>query len=223
MTELSFTRSKPFSLPREMQPYLAARNTAPGPHLQSLIEIADTMPEGRMRLGTEAGTFLTILTQAVQPTFVVEVGTFIGYSSLCIAAALPADGRLLCCDTSDEWTRIARDHWEAAGVSDQIELVVGPAAETLAGLDADQHVDLAFIDADKTGYTGYYEELVPRLSARGVLAVDNVMWGGAVLDVDDQSDDTVALRAFNDHVAADPRTRNVIVPIGDGVMLVSLA
>lgn len=223
MSDLEFTRTKPFSLPREMQPYLTARNTQPNEHLQSLVDIAASMPSGGMRLGVEAGTFLTILSQAIQPTFAVEVGTFIGYSSLCIAAALPAEGRLLCCDTSEEWTRIAREHWDAAGVGSKVELVIAPAAETLETLDARPPIDLAFIDADKTGYIGYYEQMVPRLSAHGVLAVDNVMWGGAVLDDADQSEDTEAIRAFNDHVAADPRTRNVIVPIGDGVMLVSLA
>jgi caffeoyl-CoA O-methyltransferase len=214
--------TKPFSLPIEMQPYLAERNTAPTEQQRSLIEIGESMSEGGMRLSTEAGTFLTILTQALRPSFAVEVGTFIGYSSLSMAMALTGDARLLCCDVSDEWTSIARSHWEAAGVADRIDLVLGPALETLRNLPADRAVDLAFIDADKDGYIAYYEELVSRLSPHGVMAVDNTMWNGQVLDESDQSDNTLAIRAFNDHVGADERTRNVTLPIGDGITLISL-
>ena len=220
---MSITRTKPFSLPVEMQPYLAERNTAPNEHQRSLIEIAESMSEGGMRLGTEAGTLMSIITQISRPQFVVEVGTFIGYSSLCIASALTGDARLLCCDVSDEWTSIARRHWEQAGVSDRIELVLGSAVDTLSALPADQQVDLAFVDADKDNYITYYEELVGRLSPHGMIAVDNTMWGGAVLDESDTSHNTLAIRAFNDHVAADQRTRNVTVPIGDGITMITLA
>ena len=213
--------AKPFSLPIEMQDYLVARNTPPDRHLTSLIDIAAGMDAGGMRLGTEAGTFLQILTRAVNPRFAVEVGTFIGYSSLCIASQLQPGAELLCCDVSEEWTAIARQHWAEAGVDDRIRLVIAPAAETLAALPPNQVVDLAFVDADKGGYIDYYEMLVPRLSERGVMGFDNTMWRGQVLDDDDDTVDTVAIRAFNDHVAADDRTRNVTVPVGDGVTLVS--
>ena len=157
---------------------------------------------------------------AVRPLFAVEVGTFTGYSSLAIARALPEGGRLLCCDVSEEWTTVARRHWEAAGVADRIDLVIGPAADTLAGLPAELRVDFAFIDADKGGYLDYYEALVPRLSPHGLIAVDNVLWSGRVVDPDAEDADTVAIRAFNDHVAADPRVEAVMLSVGDGVTLI---
>ena len=206
-----------------MADYLAARNTAPSAHFQSLIDIADDMPEGGMRLGIEAGTFLQILTRVMQPSFVVEVGTFIGYSSLSIATALTGDARLLCCDVSEEWTAVAKRHWESAGVSDRIDLVIAPALETLRNLPSEPKVDLAFVDADKTSYIDYYEELVNRLSPTGLILVDNTMWSAHVLDESDTSADTVAIRAFNDHVAADNRTINVTLPLGDGVTMVAPA
>ena len=220
---MSEARLKPFSLPVEMASYLAARNTPPSEHLRSLITVADDMPEGGMRLGVEAGTFLHLLTRAVRPSFVVEVGTFIGYSSLSVATALRGDARMLCCDVSEEWTSVARRHWEAAGVADRIRLVIGPALETLRALPADPAVDLAFVDADKTNYINYYEELVGRLSPHGLMLIDNTMWSGRVLDEADATADTEAVRAFNDHVAADERTINLTVPLGDGVTMVALA
>lgn len=216
------SNKKPFSLPVEMYDYLAARNTPPDRHLHSLIDIAAGMDSGGMRLGTEAGTFLQVLTWAVNPRFAVEVGTFIGYSSLCIARQLEPGARLLCCDVNEEWTAIARRHWADAGVDDRIDLIIAAATETLAALPEDRAVDLAFVDADKGGYIDYYEMLVPRLSRRGVMGFDNTMWGGQVLDDDDDTANTVAIRAFNDHVAADNRTRNVTLPIGDGITLVTV-
>lgn len=204
-----------------MQPYLMARNTQPDAVQQSLIDIAGSMPAGGMKVSTEVGTMLSILTSVLRPKFVVEVGTFIGYSSLSIAQALPPDSSLLCLDVSEEWTAIARDHWERAGVASKVDLVIAPASETLAALPPDPLVDLAFVDADKTGYIDYYEQLLGRLSPTGLIAVDNTMWSARVLDDSDQSEDTIALRAFNDHVAADSRTTNVTIPIGDGVTLIS--
>jgi caffeoyl-CoA O-methyltransferase len=220
---MSEARLKPFSLPVEMADYLAARNTSPSEPFQSLIAIADDMPDGGMRLGIEAGTFLHILTRAVRPSFVVEVGTFIGYSSLSMATALTGDARMLCCDVSEKWTAVARRHWESAGVADRINLVIGPGLHTLQGLPPEPKIDLAFVDADKTNYINYYEELVGRLSPHGLLLVDNTMWSARVLDHDDTSENTEAIRAFNDHVAADPRTTNVTLPLGDGLTMVSLA
>lgn len=220
---MSHAHLKPFNLPVEMADYLAARNTAPDPHRQSLIDIAAGMEHGGMRLGTEAGTLLTILARAIRPSFVVEVGTFIGYSSLSMAMGLTGDARMLCCDVSEEWTSIARSHWEAAGVSDRIELVIGPALDTLRSLPADPPVDLAFIDADKDNYINYYEELKARLSPSGLMIVDNTMWGAQVLDESDTSDNTMAIRAFNDHVAADSGTINLTVPVGDGLTFISRA
>ena len=180
-------------------------------------------PLARMQVAPDQAAFLAVLVAAVRPSFAVEVGTFTGFSSLAIARALPAGGRLLCCDVSTEWTDIARRHWAMAGVDDRIDLVVAPALETLRALPAEQHVDFAFLDADKTGYLAYYEELVPRLSPHALIAVDNVLWSGRVLDAGADDADTVALRAFNDHVIADDRVTSVLLSVGDGVNLIRLA
>ncbi|MEE3205628.1 MAG: class I SAM-dependent methyltransferase, partial [Actinomycetota bacterium] len=126
------------------------------------------------------------------------------------------------CDVSEEWTDVARRHWEAAGVADRIDLVIAPAIETLRGLPSNVVVDLAFIDADKTGYLGYYEELVPRLAPHGLIVVDNVLWSGRVLDPTVDDADTVALRKFNDRVVSDERVDVVVLSIGDGVSLIRL-
>jgi caffeoyl-CoA O-methyltransferase len=215
--------SKPFSLPEAMADYLDARNTPPDAAQQALREETAQMENWGMRFNHEAAVMLQLIVAAARPMFVVEVGTFTGYSSLTVGRVLRPGARMLCCDVSDEWTSIARRHWIAAGIADRIELRIGPAIGTLHDLPSDPAVDFAIIDADKGGYIDYYEELVPRLSPHGLIAVDNTMWGGAVIDEADQARDTVALRAFNDHVAADPRTTNVTVPIGDGVTLIGLA
>lgn len=212
--------TKPFSLPEAMHEYLDARNTPPDAGQQALRLETEQLPSWGMRLNHEAAVMLQLIVRAQRPQFCVEVGTFTGYSSLTIARALPAGGRLLCCDVSEEWTDVARRHWEANGVADRIELRLGPAIETLRALPAEPTVDFALVDADKTGYIDYYEELVPRLGPRGVIAVDNTLWSGAVIDDDDDSADTVALRAFNDHVADDPRTVVALTPIGDGLTLI---
>ena len=171
----------------------------------------------RMQVARDQGMFLSMLVSAVRPQLAIEVGTFTGTSSLAIARALPDGGRLLCCDVSEEWTAIARRHWEAAGVSDRIDLVIAPAIQTLRALPDDTPVDFAFIDADKTGYLAYYEELIPRLSDHGLLVVDNVLWSGRVMDPSADDDDTVALREFNARVVADDRVDVVMLSIGDGV------
>jgi caffeoyl-CoA O-methyltransferase len=173
-----------------------------------------------MQIGDDQAVLLEILARASGARRAVEIGTFTGYSALALARGLGPDGRLLCCDVSEEWTAIAREYWEKAGVADRIELRLGPALDTLRSLPPDDRFDLAFVDADKTGYAGYYEELLPRLRPGGLLLVDNTLWSGAVLDEKDESADTVALRALNDRIAADPRVRVVLLPIGDGVTVV---
>lgn len=215
--------NKPFSLPEAMAPYLQSLNTPPDAGQAHLIDVAEGMPAGGMKVSHDASVMLTVLVQAIRPAFAIEIGTFIGYSSLAIAKGLPDKGRLLCCDINDQWTKIAREQWAAAGVADRIELRLGPAIDTLRALPAEPLVDFAFIDADKTGYASYYEELLGRLSGHGVIAVDNTMWSGRVLDADDTSADTVALREFNELVARDERTVNVTVPIGDGITLIAHA
>lgn len=176
-----------------------------------------------MQISPEQGEFLSIVTRTVNPSLAIEVGTFTGYSALAIGGALGSDASLICCDVSEEWTAIAREHWEAAGIAHKIDLRIGPADETLQALRGESTVDFAFIDADKAGYVVYYELLLPMLSERGVICVDNTLWGGSVLDDGDQSIDTEAIRRFNAHVAADSRTTQVIVPIGDGLTMIQHA
>ena len=197
-------------------------NTTAGDAVDASLSAATRELGGvaRMQVARDQGAFLSMLVSAVRPRLAVEVGTFTGTSSLAIARALPDGGRLLCCDVSEEWTAIARRHWEAAGVSDRIDLVIAPAIQTLRALAGDTQVDFAFIDADKTGYLAYYEELVPRLSDHGLLVVDNVLWSGRVMDTSILDDDTVALREFNARVVADDRVEVVMLSIGDGVSVV---
>jgi predicted O-methyltransferase YrrM len=172
-----------------------------------------------MQIAPEQGAFLSILARLLRARFAVEVGTFTGYSSLCIARGLAEGGRLLCCDVSEKWTSVARRYWARAGVADRIELRLAPALETLRVLPQEPTVDLAFIDADKGGYIAYWEELIPRTRPGGVLLVDNVLWSGRVADPGDDDEDTRHIRTFNDHAAADGRVDLVMLPIADGLTL----
>lgn len=204
--------------------YALAHSTQPDAVQAALYERtqAECGPWAGMQIGADQAAFMSILVAALQPRFVVEIGTFTGTSSLAMARSLPEGARMLCCDVSEEWTALAREHWEQAGVADRIDLVIGPASDTLADLPAGQEIDLAFIDADKTGYRDYYEALLPRLSDRGVILIDNTIWGGRVADApaDDDGADTVALRELNDLIAADPRVEVAQLTIGDGVTMV---
>jgi caffeoyl-CoA O-methyltransferase len=198
--------------------YLAALAPGPDPVLADLAAYTQGLGGvANMQIATDQGAFLTLLARLIAPRFVVEVGTFTGYSSICLARGLAEGGRMLCCDVSEEWTSVARKYWERAGVADRIELRLAPALETLQTLPTDPPIDLAFIDADKQGYRGYWDEIVPRLRPGGVILVDNVLWSGKVADDSVQDDDTQALRAFNDYVRADDRVEAVLVPIADGL------
>ena len=210
-----------FFLGEDLHDYVLDHTTAGDDVDASLSETTGELGGvARMQVARDQGMFLSMLVSAVRPQLAIEVGTFTGTSSLAIARALPDGGRLLCCDVSEEWTAIARRHWEAAGVSDRIDLVIAPAIQTLRALPDDTPVDFAFIDADKTGYLAYYEELVPRLSDHGLLVVDNVLWSGRVMDTSILDDDTLALREFNARVVADDRVEVVMLSIGDGVSVV---
>jgi caffeoyl-CoA O-methyltransferase len=176
--------------------------------------------EAGMNIGVDQGRFLATLVAISGARLVVEVGTFTGMSALWMARALPAGGRLVCFDITDRYLDTAHEAWQAAAVDDRIEVRVGPASEGLAALPDEPHVDLAFIDADKTGYQTYLDLLLPRLSERGLVVVDNVMWSGAIIDDTVQDDNTKALRAFNDDVAARDDVDAVMLPIGDGVTLI---
>jgi caffeoyl-CoA O-methyltransferase len=171
-----------------------------------------------MQIGDDQAVLLEILARAVNARRAVEIGTFTGSSSLALARGMGPEGRLLCLDISEEWTAIARAHWEKAGVADRVELRIGPALDTLRDLPP-VLFDLAFIDADKTGYSDYYEELVPRIRPGGLLLLDNTLWGGSVLDEKNDTDDAVAIRAVNDRIAGDDRVRVVLLPIGDGLTI----
>ncbi len=201
--------------------YLLAHNPPQDDVLAALAEETAALgPISRMQIAVEQGVFLTWLTGFLGVQLAVEVGTFTGYSAISIARGLPPGGRLLCCDVSDEWTTIARRYWERAKVADRIELRVAPAIETLKALPRSTPVDLAFIDADKTSYRAYYEELLPRLSPRGVIVFDNVLWSGSVADPAKQDESVQAIRAVNDAIAADPRVDAVMLPVADGITLV---
>ena len=216
------TPSRAFSIDDELHRYLVGHGAPPDEIAADLI--AETRAVAGdfagMQIGSEQGAFMHLLAALLEPNFCVEIGTFTGYSALCVARALKPGARLLCCDVSEEWTDVARRFWERAGVSDRIDLKLAPALETLGALPADTAVDMAFIDADKESYVQYYEALLPRLSERGLIIVDNVLWGGAVLNPEADDNSTVAIRAFNDHVAHDPRSEVVMLPVGDGVSLI---
>lgn len=215
--------SRSFALSDRVQQYVLEHSTGPDPVLERLAaRTAELGDVAGMQIGADQGRFLTTLVRTVGALFAVEVGTFTGYSSICIARGLADGGRLLCCDVSDEWTSIAREAWAEAGLDDRIDLVLAPATETLDALEPEVQVDFAFIDADKPGYVDYLDRLLPRLSERGLIAVDNVLWSGTVADPDAEEDDNLrALRAFNDHVVRRDDCDVVMLPVGDGVSLIT--
>jgi caffeoyl-CoA O-methyltransferase len=211
---------KSFHLGPEIHQYLVAHGTPPDSIQQDLIE--ETRKLGGislMQIAPEQGAFMTLLTRAIGARLAIEVGTFTGYSTLCIARGLPEDGRVIACDVSEEWTGIARRHWEKAGVAKKIDLRIGPAAQTLRALPEDPVFDLAFIDADKPSYPVYYELILARLRSGGLILVDNVLWMGQVVNPAATDPMTTAIRAFNDAVARDPRVDCVMLPVSDGLTL----
>ncbi len=173
-----------------------------------------------MMISEEQGLFLRMLVAAVGAKQVVEVGTFTGYSAACMAAALPTDGKLLCCDVSDEWTSIGRRYWRRSGLADRIELRIAPALDTLRAIPREPPVDFAFVDADKDNYVAYFEALLPKLRTNGLLAFDNVMWHNWMMDAANQDAETIGIREFNDHILGDPRIETVMLHVGDGLTLI---
>jgi len=172
-----------------------------------------------MQIGPEQGAFMTLLARLLGARNAVEVGTFTGYSAICVARGLAEGGRLLCCDVSEEWTSVAREYWKRAGVADKIELRLGPAARTLRELPAGTAFDYAFIDADKTGYVQYWDLIVPMIRPGGLILVDNTLSHGRVIDLSDQADNVQGIRRFNAHALADERVDLVLLPIGDGLTM----
>jgi len=180
------------------------------------------LPLAMMQIAPEQGQFMQLLVKALGVRRAIEVGVFTGYSSLCVALAMPDDGRIIACDVNEKWTAIARRYWAEAGVDHKIELRLAPATETLdtlidSGLTAS--FDFAFIDADKAGYMDYYERALTLVRSGGLIAVDNTLWNGSVADETNQKEDTRAIRALNSHIHADDRVDISLLPIGDGLTL----
>jgi predicted O-methyltransferase YrrM len=190
--------------------------------LQQLREETAGHPYGGMQIAPEQGQFMALLAELTGARSVLEVGVFTGYSSTCLALALPPEGRLTACDLSEEYTAVARRYWERAGVAGRIELRLGPALDTLDALLTEGRAgsyDLAFIDADKANYDGYYERALRLLRVGGLLLVDNVLWSGRVADPSVADADTAAIRALNEKIHADPRVRISLLPVADGLTL----
>ena len=208
-------------LPTDLHRYVVEHGRPPDPILVDLAEeTARALGDrARMQVAPEQGAFLEWLTRLLGATNVVEVGTFTGYSSICLARGLAPGGRLLCCDVSEKWTTIARRYWARAELADRIDLRIAPAAETLAALPHDPPIDLAFVDADKEGYPRYIDLLAERLRPGGVIAVDNTLWGGAVADPTVADPTTTLLRTLNDDLVEDPRFDTVQLPLADGLTL----
>jgi len=209
-------------LPEAVDDYLRTVVARESPLQQRLRAETSRLPMGGMQIGADQGVLLAFLVRLIGAKNAIEVGTFTGYSALAVASALPAGGRLVCCDVSEEWTAIARRYWAEAGVADRIELHLRPAQETLAELlqrNGAGMFDFAFIDADKTAYDVYYEACLALLRPGGLIAIDNVLWSGTVADPTDQRPDTVALRAITTKVRDDSRVDACLLSVGDGVLL----
>ncbi len=202
--------------------YLVDVTVKEPPVLAKLRDETSRMPSGGMQISPEQGQFMALLVELIGAKRALEVGVFTGYSSIRVALALPADGRVVACDVSEEYTNVARRYWREAGVDQKIELRLGPALATLNALLAEGArgtFDFAFIDADKSNYGGYYDRCLELVRAGGLIAVDNTLWSGAVADSSRKDPDTRAIRDLNARISSDPRVSASLVPIGDGLLL----
>lgn len=209
-------------LDRRLNEYVVGAHPPEHPVLAKLRARTAKMPAAEMQIAPEQGHFLAFLVRLTGASNIIEIGTFTGYSALAMALALPPGGRVLCCDISEEWTAIGREHWQEAGVAGRIELRIAPALETLARLDAEgaaDRFDMAFIDAAKTEYDAYYESCLRLVRVGGVIAFDNMLQGGDVADPKEHGPSTTAIRALNAKIAADSRVDAVLLPVGDGMTL----
>lgn len=202
--------------------YIVQSHKPENPVLAKLRVLTGEMPMGMMQIAPEQGEFLGFLVRLIGAKSILEVGTFTGYSSLAMALALPKDGRVVALDVSKEWTDIARKHWQEAGVAGKIELRLAPALDSLANLEKEDKLgafDLAFIDAQKVEYDGYYEHALRLVRVGGLIIFDNMLQSGGVADPKDTSASTKAIRALNTKIAGDKRVDAVLLPLGDGVTL----
>jgi caffeoyl-CoA O-methyltransferase len=211
-----------FLLTPELARYVRASSEAPDQVAADLLAETAAMADrgdapATFQIAPEQGVLMQLLTRALGARRAIEIGTFTGFSALCIARGLPDEGSLLCLDRSEEWTTVARRYWDRAGLAKRIELRLGEALATLRELPAVETFDLAFVDADKTGYAGYVDELHPRMTENGVVLLDNTLRSGRVLDP--QSDDDHALVALNSSLAGDPRWETVLLPLADGLTM----
>lgn len=211
-----------FALPEALHAYLLSVGTRPDLVQLKLREATNALPNHGMQISVEQGALMELLIKLSGAKKCLEVGTFTGYSALIVAQALPDDGKLICCDVSDEYTSVGKPFWEEAGVAHKLDLRIAPAVETLDSLLADGHAgsfDFMFIDADKHNYDHYYERGLKLLKTGGLLGIDNTLWSGKVIDPEANDPDTLALRALNAKIHGDPRVSVALVPIGDGLTL----
>jgi predicted O-methyltransferase YrrM len=205
-------------LPVKIARYIQEHSVREPQILRELRAATAAVPHSGMQIGADQGQFMALLVQAIGARNCLEIGTYTGYSALAVALALPEDGRIVCCDISEEWTAIARRFWKKAGMEHKIELRLAPALQTLKNLKGP--FDFAFIDADKGNYANYYEACLQLVRRGGIIAVDNTLWSGWLADAKRRDSDTRALRAFNDKLHRDERVALSMLPLGDGVTLV---
>ena len=204
-------------LPEKVARYIHEHSVREPLVLRELREATKAVPMSGMQIGADQGQFLQLLVQAIGARRCLEIGTYTGYSALAVALAVPKDGRIICCDISEEWTAVGKPFWKRAGVEKKIDLRIGPALDTLKTLKGS--FDFVFIDADKPNYANYYEACLPLVRRGGIIAIDNTLWSGWVAEKDRSDADTVALRAFNDKLHRDDRVALSMLPLGDGVTL----
>ena len=198
--------------------YLLDVSLREAPLLQRLRAETRAMPTAQWQIAPEQGQFMALLVRLMGARRILEVGTFTGYSALCMAAELPDDGQLVCCDLPGDYNAVARRYWQEAGLAERIELRLAPALDTLAGMEAGSF-DLAFIDADKANYPAYLEEALRLVRQGGLILFDNVLWSGRVLEAEPDSDDTRAIQALNRALKIDERVDLSLLPLGDGLTL----
>lgn len=215
-------KSKYIALNDPVYQYVCScRSNAVDPVLEALEAKNDSLGEvtSRQQIGPDQGSLMTLLVAAIGATSAIEVGTFTGYSSVCIARGLRPGGRLICLDLNAEWAALGRPFWRQAGVEDRIDFRPGPALETLAGLAPEIRFDFAFIDAEKTEYEAYYELILPRLRQNGVILFDNMLWAGAIGSGQPLDEKGQAIDALNRKLSSDPRVETMLLTVADGILV----